>query len=146
MKRLENKLKNILMNIKSFASNALMTINDIAKSNSRGQAYYIVTTGSSAANAYLKSQIIDNMQQKTDSPLYDERLLLPEKQWRKLLTGTELRYIKTVLFPALVKKSIDKYAIGIQSTNEKIDLVHSLLRSMYREQKKFIDFLNVIDE
>ena len=43
------------MNIKSFASNALMTINDIAKSNSRGQAYYIVTTGSSAANAYLKS-------------------------------------------------------------------------------------------
>lgn len=134
------------MNIKSFASNVLMTINDIAKSNSRGQAYYIVTTGSSAANAYLKSQIIDNMQQKTDSPLYDERLLLPEKQWRKLLTGTELRYIKTVLFPALVKKSIDKYAIGIQSTNEKIDLVHSLLRSMYREQKKFIDFLNVIDE
>lgn len=134
------------MNIKSFASNALMTINDIVKSNSRGQAYYIVTTGSSAANAYLKSQIIDNMQQKTDSPLYDERLLLPEKQWRKLLTGTELRYIKTVLFPALVKKSIDKYAIGIQSTNEKIDLVHSLLRSMYREQKKFIDFLNVIDE
>ena len=134
------------MNIKSFASNALMTINDIANSNSRGQAYYIVTTGSSAANAYLKSQIIDNMQQKTDSPLYDERLLLPEKQWRKLLTGTELRYIKTVLFPALVKKSIDKYAIGIQSTNEKIDLVHSLLRSMYREQKKFIDFLNVIDE
>lgn len=133
------------MNIKSFASNALMTINDIAKSNSRGQAYYIVT-GSSDANAYLKSQIIDNMQQKTDSPLYDERLLLPEKQWRKLLTGTELRYIKTVLFPALVKKSIDKYAIGIQSTNEKIDLVHSLLRSMYREQKKFIDFLNVIDE
>lgn len=134
------------MNIKSFASNALMTINDIAKSNSRGQAYYIVTTGNSAANAYLKSQIIDNMQQKTDSPLYDERLLLPEKQWRKLLTGTELRYIKTVLFPALVKKSIDKYAIGIQSTNEKIDLVHSLLRSMYREQKKFIDFLNDIDE
>ena len=134
------------MNIKSFASNALMTINDIVKSNSRGQAYYIVTTGSSATNAYLKSQIIDNMQQKTDSPLYDERLLLPEKQWRKLLTGTELRYIKTVLFPALVKKSIDKYAIGIQSTNEKIDLVHSLLRSMYREQKKFIDFLNVIDE
>ena len=134
------------MNIKSFASNALMTINDIAKSNSRGQAYYIVTTGSSAANAYLKSQIIDNMQQKTDSPLYDERLLLPEKQWRKLLTGTELRYIKTVLFPALVKKSIDKYAIGIQSTNEKIDLVHSLLRSMYREQKKFIDFLDAIDE
>ena len=134
------------MNIKSFASNVLMTINNIAKSNSRGQAYYIVTTGSSAANAYLKSQIIDNMQQKTDSPLYDERLLLPEKQWRKLLTGTELRYIKTVLFPALVKKSIDKYAIGIQSTNEKIDLVHSLLRSMYREQKKFIDFLNVIDE
>lgn len=134
------------MNIKSFASNALMTINDIAKSNSRGQAYYIVTTGSSAANAYLKSQIIDNMQQKTDSPLYDERLLLPEKQWRKLLTGTELRYIKTVLFPVLVKKSIDKYAIGIQSTNEKIDLVHSLLRSMYREQKKFIDFLNAIDE
>ena len=134
------------MNIKSFASNVLMTINDIAKSNSRGQAYYIVTTGSSAANTYLKSQIIDNMQQKTDSPLYDERLLLPEKQWRKLLTGTELRYIKTVLFPALVKKSIDKYAIGIQSTNEKIDLVHSLLRSMYREQKKFIDFLNVIDE
>ena len=134
------------MNIKSFASNVLMTINDIAKSNSRGQAYYIVTTGSSAANAYLKSQIIDNMQQKTDSPLYDERLLLPEKQWRKLLTGTELRYIKTALFPALVKKSIDKYAIGIQSTNEKIDLVHSLLRSMYREQKKFIDFLNVIDE
>lgn len=134
------------MNIKSFASNVLMTINDIAKSNSRGQAYYIVTTGSSAANAYLKSQIIDNIQQKTDSPLYDERLLLPEKQWRKLLTGTELRYIKTVLFPTLVKKSIDKYAIGIQSTNEKIDLVHSLLRSMYREQKKFIDFLNVIDE
>lgn len=134
------------MNIESFTSNALMTINDIAKSNSRGQAYYIVTTGSSAANAYLKSQIIDNMQQKTDSPLYDERLLLPEKQWRKLLTGTELRYIKTVLFPALVKKSIDKYAIGIQSTNEKIDLVHSLLRSMYREQKTFIDFLNVIDE
>lgn len=134
------------MNIKSFASNALMTINDIAKSNSRGQAYYIVTTGSSAANAYLKTQIIDNMQQKTDSPLYDERLLLPEKQWRKLLTGAELRYIKTALFPALVKKSIDKYAIGIQSTNEKIDLVHSLLRSMYREQKKFIDFLNVIDE
>ena len=134
------------MNIKSFASNVLMTMNDIAKSNSRGQAYYIVTTGSSAVNAYLKSQIIDNMQQKTDSPLYDERLLLPEKQWRKLLTGTELRYIKTVLFPALVKKSIDKYAIGIQSTNEKIDLVHSLLRSMYREQKKFIDFLNVIDE
>ena len=133
------------MNIKSFASNALMTINDIAKSNNRGQAYYIVT-GSSGANAYLKSQIIDNMQQKTDSPLYDERLLLPEKQWRKLLTGTELRYIKTVLFPALVKKSIDKYAIGIQSTNEKIDLVHSLLRSMYREQKKFIDFLNAIDE
>ena len=133
------------MNIKSFASNVLMTINDIAKSNSRGQAYYIVT-GSSGANAYLKLQIIDNMQQKTDSPLYDERLLLPEKQWRKLLTGTELRYIKTVLFPALVKKSIDKYAIGIQSTNEKIDLVHSLLRSMYREQKKFIDFLNAIDE
>ena len=135
------------MNIKSFASNVLMTINDIAKSNSRGQAYYIVTTGSSAANAYLKSQIIDNMQQKTDSPLYDERLLLPEKQWRKLLTGTELRYIKTALFPVLVKKSIDKYAIGIQSTNEKIDLVHSLLRSMYREQKKFIDFLDeVFDE
>ena len=92
------------------------------------------------------SQIIDNIQQKTDSPLYDERLLLPEKEWRKLLTRSELRYIKTVLFPALVKKSIDKYAIGIQSTNEKIDLVHSLLRSMYREQKKFIDFLNVIDE
>ena len=133
------------MNIKSFASNALMTINDIAKRNSRCQAFYIVT-GSSGANSYLMSQIIDNIQQKTDSPLYDERLLLPEKQWRKLLTGTELRYIKTVLFPALVKKSIDKYAIGIQSTNEKIDLVHSLLRSMYREQKKFIDFLNAIDE
>lgn len=130
------------MNIKSFASNALMTINDIAKRNSRCQAFYIVT-GSSGANSYLMSQIIDNIQQKTDSPLYDERLLLPEKQWRKLLTGTELRYIKTVLFPALVKKSIDKYAIGIQSTNEKIDLVHSLLRSIYREQKKFIDFLDM---
>lgn len=133
------------MNIKSFASNALIAINDIAKSYGRGQAYYIVT-GSSGANEYLKSQIIDNMQQKTDSPLYDERLLLPEKQWRKLLTGTELKYIKTVLFPVLVKKSIDKYAIGIQSTDEKIELVHSLLRSMYREQKKFIDFLNAIDE
>ena len=133
------------MSIKSFAPNALMTINDIAKSNSRGQAFYIVT-GSSGANSYLKSQIIDNIQQQNDSPLYDERLLLPEKEWRKLLTGTELKYIKTVLFPVLVKKSIDKYAIGIQSTDEKIELVHSLLRSMYREQKKFIDFLNAIDE
>ena len=133
------------MSIKSFAPNALIAINDIAKRNSRGQAFYIVT-GSSGANSYLKSQIIDNIQQQNDSPLYDERLLLPEKEWRKLLTGTELKYIKKVLFPVLVKKSIDKYAIGIQSTDEKIELVHSLLRSMYREQKKFIDFLNAIDE
>lgn len=133
------------MSIKSFAPNALIAINDIAKRNSRGQAFYIVT-GSSDANSYLKSQIIDNIQQQNDSPLYDERLLLPEKEWRKLLTGTELKYIKTVLFPVLVKKSIDKYAIGIQSTDEKIELVHSLLRSIYREQKKFIDFLNAIDE
>ena len=133
------------MSIKSFAPNALIAINDIAKRNSRGQAFYIVT-GSSGTNSYLKSQIIDNIQQQNDSPLYDERLLLPEKEWRKLLTGTELKYIKTVLFPVLVKKSIDKYAIGIQSTDEKIELVHSLLRSIYREQKKFIDFLNAIDE
>ena len=133
------------MSIKSFAPNALIAINDIDKRNSSGQAFYIVT-GSSGANSYLKSQIIDNIQQQNDSPLYDERLLLPEKEWRKLLTGTELKYIKTVLFPVLVKKSIDKYAIGIQSTDEKIELVHSLLRSIYREQKKFIDFLNAIDE
>lgn len=129
------------MNIKSLTSKLQIVANDIAKKSSRGQTSYIVV-GNLSANSYLKSLIIDNIQQKKDSPLYDERLLLPEKEWRKLLTGTELKYIKTIIFPVLVEKSIDEYAIGIQSTNEKIELAHSLLRSMYREQKKFIDLLN----
>ena len=129
------------MNIKSLATKMQTVANTIANKSSRGPSSYIVA-GDFTANAYLKSLIIDNMQQKKDSPLYDERLLLPEKQWRKILTSTELKYIKSILFPVLVEKSISEYAVGIQSTSEKIELVHSLLRSMYREQKKFIDLLN----
>ena len=40
------------------------------------------------------------------------------------------------------EKPFDEYAKGIQSSEEKIDLVHSKLKSMYREQKEFVDSLN----
>lgn len=95
-----------------------------------------------AARSTILSIIIDSMQQGTKSPLCDERLLYSDKKWKNELSNQDIKYIKDKLFDILFEKPFDEYAKGIQSSEEKMDLVHSKLKSMYREQKEFVDSLN----
>ena len=87
---------------------------------------------------YARSIIIDSMQRGVRSPLFDERLLYSDKKWKNELSNQDIKYIKDRLFDILFEKPFDEYAKGIQSSEEKIDLVHSKLKSMYREQKEFV--------
>ena len=95
-----------------------------------------------AARNTIISIIIDSMQQGMKSPLCDERLLYSDKKWKNELSKQDIKYIKDTLFDILFEKPFDEYAKGIQTSEEKIDLVHSKLKSMYREQKEFVDSLN----
>ena len=70
--------------------------------------------------------------------MFDERLLYSDKKWKNELSNQDIKYIKDRLFDILFEKPFDEYAKGIQSSEEKIDLVHSKLKSMYREQKEFV--------
>ena len=87
---------------------------------------------------YARSIIIDSMQRGVRSPLFDERLLYSDKKWKNELSNQDIKYIKDKLFDILFEKPFDEYAKGIQTSEEKIDLVHSKLKSMYREQKEFV--------
>ena len=87
---------------------------------------------------YARSIIIDSMQRGVRSPLFDERLLYSDKKWKNELSNQDIKYIKDTLFDILFEKPFDEYAKGIQTSEEKIDLVHSKLKSMYREQKEFV--------
>lgn len=126
---------------KKIASKILEVANTVAASSKKGSSNFVVMGGDSS-RWYARSVIIDSMQQGVISPFFDERLLYPDKEWRNELSKQDVKYIKDTLFDILFEKPFDEYARGIQSSEEKIDLVHSKLRSMYREQKEFIDSLN----
>ena len=113
----------------------IMSVISIMKSNS-------IYLGKDTYRQYARSVIIDSMQQGVRSPLFDERLLYSDKKWKNELSNQDIKYIKDKLFDILFEKPFDEYAKGIQSSEEKIDLVHSKLKSMYREQKEFVDSLN----
>ena len=95
-----------------------------------------------AARNTIISIIIDSMQQGTKSPLCDERLLYSDKKCKNELSKQDIKYIKDKLFDVLFETPFDEYAKGIQSSEEKIYLVHSKLKAMYREQKEFLNSLN----
>lgn len=113
----------------------IMSVISIMKSNS-------IYLGKDTYRQYARSIIIDSMQQGVRSPLFDERLLYSDKKWKNELSNQDIKYIKDKLFDILFEKPFDEYAKGIQSSEEKMDLVHSKLKSMYREQKEFVDSLN----
>lgn len=113
----------------------IMSVISIMKSNS-------IYLGKDTYRQYARSVIIDSMQRGVRSPLFDERLLYSDKKWKNELSNQDIKYIKDKLFDILFEKPFDEYAKGIQSSEEKIDLVHSKLKSMYREQKEFVDSLN----
>lgn len=113
----------------------ILSVISIMKSNS-------IYLGKDTYRQYARSVIIDSMQQGVRSPLFDERLLYSDKKWKNELSNQDIKYIKDKLFDILFEKPFDEYAKGIQSSEEKIDLVHSKLKSMYREQKEFVDSLN----
>ena len=92
--------------------------------------------------AFTVAMIIGNMQRKENSPLYDDRLLLPEQEWQLLLSSADIKYIKDVLFEPLMGKTFKEYAQGIQSNEQKLEAFHSYLRSMYRSQLAFIKYVN----
>ena len=117
----------------------IMSVISIMKSNSiyLGKDTYIPYY-----RQYARSIIIDSMQRGVRSPLFDERLLYSDKKWKNELSKQDIKYIKDTLFDILFEKPFDEYAKGIQSSEEKMDLVHSKLKSMYREQKEFVDSLN----
>lgn len=117
----------------------IMSVISIMKSNS---IYLGKDTYSPYYRQYARSVIIDSMQRGVRSPLFDERLLYSDKKWKNELSKQDIKYIKDTLFDILFEKPFDEYAKGIQSSEEKIDLVHSKLKSMYREQKEFVDSLN----
>lgn len=127
---------------KQLATNIAKAANKIAKKSKKGTSAFLAAR-ESTMRSYVKAIIIDSIQQQIKSPLFDERLLYSDKEWRASLSSSDLKYIKNVLFDALLEKPIDEYAKGIQSTNEKIELVHSILKSMYREQQNFIN--NIIE-
>lgn len=113
----------------------ILSVISIMKSNS-------IYLGKDTYRQYARSVIIDSMQRGVRSPLFDERLLYSDKKWKNELSNQDIKYIKDKLFDILFEKPFDEYAKGIQSSEEKIDLVHSKLKSMYREQKEFVDSLN----
>ena len=113
----------------------IISVISIMKSNS-------IYLGKDTYRQYARSVIIDSMQQEVRSPLFDERLLYSDKKWKNELSNQDIKYIKDTLFDILFEKPFDEYAKGIQSSEEKMDLVHSKLKSMYREQKEFVDSLN----
>ena len=113
----------------------IISVISIMKSNS-------IYLGKDTYRQYARSVIIDSMQQEVRSPLFDERLLYSDKKWKNELSKQDIKYIKYTLFDILFEKPFDEYAKGIQSSEEKMDLVHSKLKSMYREQKEFVDSLN----
>ena len=113
----------------------IMSVISIMKSNS-------IYLGKDTYRQYARSVIIDSMQRGVRSPLFDERLLYSDKKWKNELSNQDIKYIKDKLFDILFEKPFDEYAKGIQSSEEKIDLVHSKLKSMYREQKEFLNSLN----
>ena len=113
----------------------IISVISIMKSNS-------IYLGKDTYRQYARSVIIDSMQQGVRSPLFDERLLYSDKKWKNELSNQDIKYIKDKLFDILFEKPFDEYAKGIQSSEEKMDLVHSKLKSMYREQKEFVDSLN----
>ena len=113
----------------------IMSVISIMKSNS-------IYLGKDTYRQYARSVIIDSMQRGVRSPLFDERLLYSDKKWKNELSNQDIKYIKDKLFDILFEKPFDEYAKGIQSSEEKMDLVHSKLKSMYREQKEFVDSLN----
>ena len=113
----------------------IISVISIMKSNS-------IYLGKDTYRQYARSVIIDSMQRGVRSPLFDERLLYSDKKWKNELSNQDIKYIKDKLFDILFEKPFDEYAKGIQSSEEKMDLVHSKLKSMYREQKEFVDSLN----
>ena len=117
----------------------IMSVISIMKSNI---IYLAKDTYSLYYRQYARSVIIDSMQRGVRSPLFDERLLYSDKKWKNELSNQDIKYIKDKLFDILFEKPFDEYAKGIQSSEEKMDLVHSKLKSMYREQKEFVDSLN----
>lgn len=117
----------------------IISVISIMKSNS---IYLGKDTYSPYYRQYARSVIIDSMQRGVRSPLFDERLLYSDKKWKNELSKQDIKYIKDTLFDILFEKPFDEYAKGIQSSEEKMDLVHSKLKSMYREQKEFVDSLN----
>lgn len=121
------------MSTSTKAANTITVHTKFASSSS-----YIVTN-TQVFNAFQESVIRDSMQQGVVSPLFDERLLYSDDDWRAELSKKDLKYIKTPLFPVLFGTSFDDYAKGIQSTEEKINLVHSRLKSIYREEMKFLE-------
>ena len=117
----------------------IMSVISIMKSNI---IYLAKDNYSPYYRQYARSVIIDSMQRGVRSPLFDERLLYSDKKWKNELSKQDIKYIKDTLFDILFEKPFDEYAKGIQSSEEKMDLVHSKLKSMYREQKEFVDSLN----
>ena len=113
----------------------IISVISIMKSNS-------IYLGKDTYRQYARSVIIDSMQQEVRSPLFDERLLYSDKKWKNELSKQDIKYIKDTLFDILFEKPFDEYAKGIQSSEEKMDLVHSKLKSMYRDLKEFVDSLN----
>ena len=113
----------------------ILSVISIMKSNS-------IYLGKDTYRQYARSVIIDSMQRGVRSPLFDERLLYSDKKWKNELSNQDIKYIKDKLFDILFEKPFDEYAKGIQSSEDKMDLVHSKLKSMYREQKEFVDSLN----
>lgn len=112
----------------------IISVISIMKSNS-------IYLGKDTYRQYARSVIIDSMQRGVRSPLFDERLLYSDKKWKNELSKQDIKYIKYIkdtLFDILFEKPFDEYAKGIQTSEEKIDLVHSKLKSMYREQKEFV--------
>ena len=113
----------------------IISVISIMKSNS-------IYLGKDTYRQYARSVIIDSMQRGVRSPLFDERLLYSDKKWKNELSKQDIKYIKDTLFDILFEKPFDEYAKGIQSSEEKIYLVHSKLKAMYREQKEFLNSLN----
>ena len=86
---------------------------------------------------YINTNIIFQIQKclnTHESALYDERLLLPLEEWKKYLTKTDFNYIKIEIFPTFFSCAFDTYSFGLLDEDEKLDLVKSKLKSMYREQ------------
>lgn len=84
--------------------------------------------------------IRNSMQQdhpKVQSILYNECVLFPDDEWKKLLKPEELKLVK-IIFKPLFGTAFEDYEKEFVSDDYKIEMVHSKLKSMYREEKSFV--------